>query len=120
MIVPLIAGIVFPYSMGVGGGGKITPHWQEQRISGSGIAFHVGEQWLEWDWEILELAEYDWLMARYAADPVTFQLWDDDTRRNLLTFTSGAMTEPRAGGTYGNVCYANVHVEFHALMPLRS
>lgn len=120
MVRPEIAGVEFPSTMGKGGGGQITVHWQQERLAGDGTVYKFGEQWIEWDWEVLEPEEFDWLMTKYEASPTTFKLWEDDTRRNLLTFTSGSMLEPKYESTYGNVYYANVHVEFRALAPLRS
>lgn len=118
MAAPSIGGTSIPTSFGYRGGGKITPHWQEDKLAADGSIYRAGEQWLEWDWPALTIAEYDWLVTQYEALPSSFELYEDDTRATAATFTSGGMKKPTSGGTFGNAYYRDVHVEFRALMPL--
>jgi hypothetical protein len=117
MTAPNIGGTGFPATMKTNGGGRITPHWQEDRVAADGTLYRAGEQWLEWDWEALSTSDYNFLLTRYAALPSTFVLFTDDDRLTNATFTAGAMLKPQNGGTYRNG-YVKVHVEFHALMPI--
>ena len=114
---PSIATVPFNASMGRMGGGRITPHWQEERLAADGSVFRTGEQWLEWNWEALNATDYNWLLARYAALPAAFVLFTDDDRLTNATFTSGGMLKPTNGGTYQHG-YVKVHVEFRMLMPI--
>ena len=117
MTPPSIDSVPFNASMGKAGGGKVTPHYREQHLAGDGTSYWAGECWLEWDWEALLIADYNFLMARHLAGPTTFVLPADDTRATFYTFTSGAMFRPQNKGTFGNNYYQGVHVEFHALAP---
>jgi len=117
MAAPSIGGVAFGSTMGVKGGGRITPHWQDERVAADGSIYRAGEQWLEWDWPALLVSDYDYLVTRYEALPSTFELFDDDTRGTAVSFTSGGMKKPTSGGTFGGKYYRDVHVEFRSLMP---
>lgn len=114
---PTIGGQPFNATMGRLGGGRITPHWQEDRLAADGTLYRAGEQWLEWDWNALSSTDWQWLLTQYAAGPSGFVLFTDDDRSANATFTSGGMAKPTNGGTFGNY-YRDVHVEFRALMPI--
>lgn len=117
MAAPSIGGVAFPATMKTNGGGRITPHWQEDRVAADGTVYRAGEQWLEWDWEALTTSDYTWLLTQYAALPAAFVLFTDDDRGTNATFTSGAMLKPVNGGTYKSG-YVKVRVVFHSLMPI--
>lgn len=114
---PSIATVAFPATMKTNGGGRIMPHWQEDRVAADGTVYRVGEQWLEWTWEALSTSDYTWLLTQYAALPAAFVLFTDDDRGTNATFTSGAMLKPQNGGTYKNG-YVKVAVQFRVLMPI--
>jgi hypothetical protein len=117
MAAPTIGGTGFPATMKTNGGGRIIPHWQEDRVAADGTLYRAGEQWLEWTWEALTVSDYTFLLTRYAAAPTAFVLFTDDDRATNATFTSGVMLKPQNGGTYKNG-YVKVTVQFRALMPI--
>ena len=114
---PTINTVPFNATMGPNGGGRIIPHWQDDRVAADGTVYRAGEQWLEWEWEALSATDYAWLVTQYEASPAAFVLFKDDDRAVNATFTSGAMFRPTNGGTYRHG-FVKVHVEFHSLMPI--
>ena len=101
-------------------GGLYRFHRQEERISGDGTAYRCGEQWAEWDWATLSIADFNTLRTRWQAAPSGFGLWSDDEKATAVSFTSGVMLEPKHGARVGSEYFADVHVEFHQLAPLQT
>jgi hypothetical protein len=102
---------------GSNGRGVVAFHFQQERDNGAGGLVKFGEQWLEWNWAALSLTEWAFLLTCYAANPTTFGLPIYDTDRTPVAFTSGNMHQPVHNGIIGNNYVAQVHVEFHDLMP---
>lgn len=101
-------------------GGRYQFHRQQTRLSGEAGLIHFGEQWAEWDWNQLSIADFNTLRTLWQAEPGTFGLWSDDEKATAVSFTSGAMLEPKHGQRLGSEYFESVHVEFRMLMPLQA
>lgn len=99
-------------------GGAFHFHRQQQSVAGSGSRFSHGEQWAEWDWKALTIADFNTLRTAWGTNPTAFELWSDDEKATAVSFTTGTMLEPTHGEIYGNGHFLDVHVEFRGLLPL--
>lgn len=99
--------------------GKYDFQKQKLRQALAGAPFASGIQRVIWVFPAMSVADYDWWVDRYeAGGPTSFVLWEDDTRRTEVAFTTGYLLRPTYGGiTRGH--YTDVRIEITSLMPLQ-
>lgn len=92
---------------------------QQVRQNGAGAAVQFGEQAATWEFVGMGSTDWDWWMTQWRrGTAMAFELWEDDTRRTSISFSSGYLSRPEYDHIEAKL-YMGVKVEIHALMPLQ-
>ena len=98
--------------------GKYDFQKQKLRQAAAGAIYASGVQRVIWVFPYMSTTDYDWWVARYEdGGPTIFKLYEDDTRRVELTFSSGNLLRPTYGGITKNA-YTDVTIAITNLMPV--
>lgn len=117
MTTPSVGGSVVPSTCS--NTGHYRFHRQEKRISGSGAQFGVGYQRATWEFAALGSTDWQWWRTQYnRGSAMPFELWEDDTRKVQISFTSGRLLEPDYERISGGK-YVGVKIEIIALTPIQ-
>ena len=123
MTAPSVGGSAVPSSLASGGefgGGRYRFHKQPQRQAGAGNIYGYGDQYAEWTWVRMGTTEYEWWKTQYArGTAMAFELWEDDTRRTTISFTTGILHRPEHRDVEAGR-YVDAKITISYLLPIQS
>ena len=123
MTAPTIGGSAVPTTLasnGVYGGGQYKFLRQEERQAADGSLYYAGLQSAEWTWVGMGSVEYDWWRTQWQrGTAMPCELWQDDTRRAAVSFSSARLLRPEHKYIEAGL-YREVTIKLTHLLPLVS